>query len=235
VTVPAPFVAFGAPLVRGTFLRRYKRFFVDVDSDGAVTTAHTANTGTMQGLLLPGAPVWMTRNDDGKRKFPLEVEAIDVGTSLVACNTIRANRVARAFLEAGVVDDLTTKLGPLQAEVKQPDGSRIDFALGDALVEVKSVTLRDGARGLFPDAVSERAQRHLEVLIDAARTRTAALLFLVQRTDVDDVAAAAAIDPAYARLLGTAARAGVVLRAARVVVDVPGGALRFGGLLPVAP
>jgi sugar fermentation stimulation protein A len=231
-------VPFDAPLVRGRFVRRYKRFFVDVVlDDGTTATAHTANTGTMAGLLVPEAPVLLTNNTGGKRAYPLELEAIRPGGSWVACNTIRANRVARAFLASGVVDGLTPALGTLSSEVKVGDDSRIDFALGDTLVEVKSVTLREGDRGLFPDAVSARGQKHLQLLTERARASgspvAAGLLFLVQREDVVDVAAAAAIDPAYARLLSLAARAGVVLRAARVVVDDIEGTLRFGGLLPV--
>jgi sugar fermentation stimulation protein A len=231
-------VAFDAPIVRGRFVRRYKRFFVDVIlDDGTAATAHTANTGSMAGLLEPDAAVLLTNNTGGKRAYPLELEAIRPGASWVACNTIRANRVARAFLAAGVIDGLTPALGPLQSEVKVGDDSRIDFAFGDVLVEVKSVTLREGDRGLFPDAVSTRGQKHLQVLTDHARAASGApragLLFLVQREDVADVAAAAAIDPCYARLLAEAARAGVVVRAARVVVDDIAGRLVFGGLIPV--
>ncbi|MBM4282077.1 MAG: DNA/RNA nuclease SfsA [Deltaproteobacteria bacterium] len=236
-TTTTPFVAFDAPLVRGRFVRRYKRFFVDVVlDDGTPATAHTANTGTMAGLLVEGAPVLLTRHDGGRRALPLELEAICPAEAWVACNTIRANRVAAAFLQAGVVDGLDPSSGPLSREVDVGDGSRIDFALGDTLIEVKSVTLREGARALFPDAVSARGQRHLQVLCDHVAQKPgarAALLFLVQREDVDDVAAAAAIDPAYARLLGTAARAGVLLRAARVSVDVDAGGLGFAGLVPV--
>jgi sugar fermentation stimulation protein A len=243
-----PFVPFGAPLRRGTFVRRYKRFFVDVVlDDGTPATAHTANTGAMTGLLTPGAPVLLSVHDTARRALPLELEAIDPGHGFVACNTVRANRVAEAFLRAGVIDGLTTALGPLAREVRVGDDTRIDFALGDVLVEVKSVTLRrDGGRGLFPDAVSERGRKHLGVLAARARARAredirgdggvrAALLFLVQRSDVVDVAAAADIDPAYAAALADAHAAGVLLRAARVIVDVEAAGLRFGGLVPVRP
>jgi sugar fermentation stimulation protein A len=231
-------VPFDTPVVRGRFVRRYKRFFVDVVlENGEPATAHTANTGSMTGLLVPDAPVLLTRHDDKRRKLPLELEALCPAGAWVACNTIRANRVAAAFLVAGVLGDLTTALGPLRREVAVGDDSRIDFALGATLVEVKSVTLREGSRGLFPDAVSKRGQKHLQVLIEQARRGAsearAALLFLVQRNDVCEVAAAAAIDPDYARLLTEASRAGVILMAARVVVDVDAGGLRFGGLLPV--
>jgi sugar fermentation stimulation protein A len=232
-------VPFEAPLRRARFLRRYKRFFVDVAfDDGTQVTAHTANTGSMSGLLVQDAPVLLSLQASQKRAYPWELEAIRPASSWVACNTIRANRVARAFVAAGLVDGLVPTAGPLTTEVSLKEGCRIDLALGSLLIEVKSVTLCEGRRGLFPDAVSVRAQKHLRALIEHARNHkapSAALLFLVQRDDVDDVAAASAVDPTYATLLDQAASAGVLLRAARVIVDEVHAGLRFGGLVPVRP
>lgn len=237
----APRHVFAEPVVRGRFLRRYKRFFVDVDIDGVVHTAHTANTGAMTGLQIEGAPVLLTRHDGTKRKLPLEVEAIHVGSSWVVCNTIRANRVAGVFLRAGVIDVLGSDVTGTEVKV---DDSRIDFRVGVRLVEVKSVTLRGvfGAHddvGLFPDAVSERALKHAQLLQNYAPNSAA--LFLCQRADVSSVAPAVLVQPAYADALRRARDAGVLLIAARVVVDEsivgptgePGAALAFGGLLPV--
>ncbi len=52
--------------------------------------------------------------------------------------------------------------------------SRFDFFLSegegpDAWVEVKNVTLFERGRLLFPDAVTERGRKHLEVLAEVSR------------------------------------------------------------------
>ena len=238
----------GAPLVRGRFLRRYKRFFVDVligdGADAVVVTAHTANTGAMTGMLVPDAPVLLTNNDTGQRAYPLELEAIDVGSTWISCNTIRSNRVAEVFLRAGVFPDLGA-FSDLSREVALGD-SRMDFCLRypkpevgpaelatqECFVEVKSVTLRAGDLGLFPDSVSKRATKHADCLTKAAlRGQRTALLFLVQRNDVRRVSTAGHIDPAYALAMRRALQAGVMIRAAAVNVSVEG--ISFGGCLPV--
>ena len=232
----------GAPVVRGRFVRRYKRFFVDVllgdGADAVVVTAHTANTGAMTGMLVPDAPVLLTNHLGGKRAYPLELEAIDVGSSWICCNTIRSNRVAESFLRAGLFPELGA-FSDVQREVTLGD-SRVDLRLvtegGSAsdgcFVEVKSVTLRDGDFGLFPDTVSERATQHANCLAKAARTgQRVALLFLVQRKDVSRVSTAVKIDPVYARAVKRAVKAGVEVLAAAVDVDERG--ISCAGRLPV--
>ncbi len=219
-------------------MRRYKRFFVDVEVDGVTCTAHTANTGAMTGMLIEGAPVLLTRHDNPKRKLDLELEAIDVGTSAtptwVSCNTIRSNRVAEAFVRGGIFPELGSFL---DVEREQPLGkSRVDLKLQHGLkdaggdvtfVEVKSVTLRDDRHGvrraLFPDAVSERATKHVNELARAARKgQRVFLLYLLQRNDVDVVAPAKAIDEDYAAAVKRAVKAGVNIVAAAVDVAEAG-------------
>lgn len=95
-------------------------------------------------------------------------------------------------------------------------------------VEVKNTTLVEvAARGsshephrataLFPDAVTERGQKHLRELIDVvADGHRAAMVFVVQRDDTQAFRPADAIDPAYGKLLRQAADAGVELHALAV-------------------
>ena len=40
--------------INGIFIKRYKRFFTDIQLDNEVVTAHCPNTGSMMGLLEPG-------------------------------------------------------------------------------------------------------------------------------------------------------------------------------------
>jgi len=41
-------------LLQGTFVKRYKRFFVDINFRNKIITAHCPNTGSMMGLLNEG-------------------------------------------------------------------------------------------------------------------------------------------------------------------------------------
>jgi sugar fermentation stimulation protein A len=61
---------FSEPLVRGTLLKRYKRFLSDIQlPDGEVVIAHCANPGAMLGLNEAGAEVWLSRSTNPKRKL----------------------------------------------------------------------------------------------------------------------------------------------------------------------
>ena len=46
-------------LISGEFIKRYKRFFVDVKIANKIVTAHCPNTGSMMGLLKKGNRVWI--------------------------------------------------------------------------------------------------------------------------------------------------------------------------------
>lgn len=62
----------------------------------------------------------------------------------------------------------------------------------------------------FPDCVAARSTRHLEDLAaQVARGDRAVALFVVQRMDCEAFSACADLDPAFARGLDRAAKAGV--------------------------
>jgi sugar fermentation stimulation protein A len=207
-----------APL-RGRLLRRYKRFLADVETDaGETLTVHCPDPGSMRGCAQPGARVRCSVHENPRRQLRHTLEMIRVGRVWVGINTALANAVVAAALEGGLPAALAG-YARLEREVVAAPGSRLDFRLSGRArderplwLEVKSVTLAEGRRGLFPDSVSERARRHLEALSGRARRgERAALLFLVQRADCDAVSPADAIDPEYGRSLRSAARAGVEL------------------------
>ena len=45
------YMNFENKLISGLFIKRYKRFFVDVKINNQIITAHCPNTGSMYGLL----------------------------------------------------------------------------------------------------------------------------------------------------------------------------------------
>lgn len=218
---------FETPVVEGRFLRRYKRFFADIDVGGQTVVAHVPNTGSLRGCLEPGAPACLTRAANPERKLAYTLELLRVGATWVGVNPARANRLAQEAIAAGVIAELQG-YGPPRREVPYGKASRIDLLLErpgrpPCYVEVKSVTLGRMALAQFPDAVSTRAAKHMEELTRqvAAGTR-ACVLFAVQREDCERFAPADDIDPAYSEALRAAARAGVEVLAYQARVG-PGG------------
>lgn len=213
--------------VAGRFVRRYKRFFADVECGGHTLTVHCANPGSMRGFLRPGAAVRCSTSDDPRRKLRHTLEMMRVGRTWVGLHTGRANALAERALFRGLPAALSG-YATIRREVSVrigERGARLDFRLEnhprrpDAWVEVKSVTLAEDGLALFPDSVTERGRRHVELLADLHRRgERAALLFVVQRADCDRVAPADAIDPAYGRALRRASDAGVEIHALRARV-----------------
>ena len=60
---------FTKALIKGKLINRYKRFFADVRIGKEIVTAHCPNTGSMKGLLDEGNEVFISKNDDPKRKL----------------------------------------------------------------------------------------------------------------------------------------------------------------------
>ena len=63
-------------LIKGKLIKRYKRFFTDIRLDKEIITAHCPNTGSMKGLLDEENEVFISRNDDPKRKLKYTLEII---------------------------------------------------------------------------------------------------------------------------------------------------------------
>ncbi len=222
---------FPTPLLRGRLLRRYKRFFADVElDDGTTVTAHTPNTGSLLTCNTPGSVAWVSRSDNPNRKLKYTWELVRSGRALVGVNTALANVLAAEAIAAGTIPELRG-WGGLRREVRYGANSRVDLLLEDAgrppcYVEVKNVTLGRGGVAAFPDAVSARAARHMGHLADEVRAgHRAAVLFVVQRMDCDVFTPADDIDPAYGEALRTAAAAGVAVLAWQAAVSPAGIAL----------
>ena len=207
---------FTPELIPATLLKRYKRFLADVESGGKQLTVHCPNTGSMQGCIVEGSACWLSKASNPKRKYGFTWELATTATGhLAGINTGRANALVVEAIENGLIGSLGDYC-ELQTEQKYGgENSRIDILLSTGeehcYVEVKSVTLgMVGGLGLFPDAVSQRASKHLRELMKVrALGHRAVLVFCVQHTGIEQVAPAETIDPVYAATLRKAVDSGV--------------------------
>ena len=217
---------FPTPLVRGQLVQRYKRFLADIVlDDGTEITAHCPNPGAMIGLNMPGLPVWLSKSPDPKRKLPYTWELVEVPGQnpgeFVMCglNTMHPNRLVAEALAADAIPELAGYASH-RREVKYGTNSRVDFLLEHqdrppCWLEVKNCHLRrEGTLAEFPDCVAARSLKHLKELeAEVARGARAVMLFVIQRIDCDAFEACHDLDPAYAKGLTAAARAGVEVMA----------------------
>lgn len=228
---------FKEPLISGVLLRRYKRFLADIRlADGQEITAHTANSGSMKGLIKAGNPVFLSYHDNPSRKLKYSWELVKAGRVWVGINTHLPNQLVHEAITAGVISELQD-YSEIRREVKYGKNSRIDLLLENGgrrscYVEVKNVTLVEGKAGLFPDAVTQRGQKHLEELAAMVKQgHRAVMCFVLQRADGEWVGPADEIDPVYGRLLRKVARQGVEVLAYRAKVSPK--EIRLTGSVPV--
>ena len=215
---------FTKPLIKGKLIKRYKRFFTDVKIGNEIVTAHCPNTGSMNGLLDEGNEVYVSKNDDPKRKLKYTLEIIKVKKNLVGVNTHFANKIAFHGLSNNLVKEVSNN-DNIKPEVFFDTETRFDFLIKKneqkMFVEVKNVTLfREEKTAEFPDSVTSRGSKHLKTLITAIKHGYKSyLLFLVQIQGVEKFKIAKDIDKEYYDNYLHAKKAGVIFLAYRCKIS----------------
>ena len=210
------FMNFTNTLIKGKLVKRYKRFFTDIEVNNKIVTAHCPNTGSMKGLLDEGNEVWISPQNDPSRKLKFTLELIKVKKKLVGVNTHRANRIVQHGLENKLISEFknTKKIKP---EFKYSSDTRFDFLCDKNLLEVKNVSLiTNDVVAEFPDAITERGLKHLKMLINSIKKGYRPyVLFLTQIQGINNFRIAKEIDPNYFRGYIEARKAGVKFLAYR--------------------
>jgi sugar fermentation stimulation protein A len=195
---------FTKSLIKGKLIKRYKRFFTDIKIGKEIVTAHCPNTGSMMGLLDEGNEVFISKNDNSKRKLKYTLEII------------KTNNLIKEIKN-------TDNIKP---EVFFDKETRFDFLIQKnkqkIFVEVKNVTLfRDKKIAEFPDSITSRGTKHLKTLIEAKKKGYKSyLLFLVQIQGVENFKIAKDIDKEYYENYLLAKKAGVIFLAYRCKINL---------------
>ena len=197
-------------LIKGKLIRRYKRFFTDIEVNNKIVTAHCPNTGSMKGLLDEGNTVWITEHNDPNRKLKFTLEMIKVNNRIIGVNTHRANRIVEHALNNKLINEFKL-IKSIKAEFKYSQDTRFDFLCDNKILEVKNVTLlRDNKIAEFPDAVTSRGSKHLKMLINSMKKGYKPyVLFLTQIQNINEFKIAKDIDANYYKDYIEAKKAGV--------------------------
>jgi sugar fermentation stimulation protein A len=200
-------------MIPGIFLARPNRFIAYVEIRGREEVCHVKNTGRCRELLIPGAAVWCQEWNNPARKTKFDLIAVQKGDRLINMDSQAPNAVAKEWLEAGGLGEISE----LKGEYTHGD-SRFDFSFikdgKRCFLEVKGVTLEEDGICAFPDAPTQRGVKHLRGLTRLAEEGYGAyVLFVIQMADVKYLHPNDARDPAFGVALREAAAAGVTVLA----------------------
>jgi sugar fermentation stimulation protein A len=210
------------PLIAARFVRRDNRFRVTVELDGQPAMAHLPNSGRLSELLTPGRVLRLAPMPAPRRKTPYDLKLVRYAGVWISVDARLPNPLFAEAFRAFSLPGFEGYTRP-DPEVTLGD-SRIDFLLtgpaGRCWVETKSVTLVEKGIARFPDAPTERGQRHLRAMVCAVEQGDqAAVLFVVQRPDARAFGPHAEADPDFAQALRQALAAGVAVLACRCHVS----------------
>jgi len=198
-------------LISGQFIKRYKRFFVDIKVRNKVVVAHCPNTGSMSGLLKKNNKVWLTKSDNPNRKLKYTLQIIQDNMSKVGVNTHLANKIVYNALKNNLIKEFDKSI-QIRPETKFGSNTRFDFLVTKnnykAFIEVKNVTLsRSKKLAEFPDAVTTRGLKHINELVKASKKGFKIfIIYLIQREDCNFFKIAEDIDPEYSNSLSKAVK-----------------------------
>lgn len=235
---------FKKKLLEGVLLQRYKRFFADVEYSGEKFTIHVPNTGSLKGVIDKNAKqkCWFSLHGDESKKLKGTLEAVQATNGTwVGVNTSNPNKIVQEAIQDAIESGKThfahwDDYGFYKSEYKISKETRLDGIfckkeedLENAkakkhFIEIKNTTYVEKVGNkliaMFPDAVTERGQKHIREMMELIdKGHKAELIFTIQRDDVKGFAAAKNIDPEYAKLLKQAQKKGLIVSPTLVAID----------------
>ncbi len=167
------------PLIECRFLERRNKFVVSVETEAGVQDAYISNTGRLQQILLPGRRLLCKPKERGR--LPYVVIGAELGDHYAIVDTRLHEKVFELSFKRVLIPWL-----PRCEEIKRAPRfgkSVLDFLIPcqDLYIELKSaVYLSNDGCGSYPDAPTNRGERHIRDLIEIKRMGfNSALVFVV--------------------------------------------------------
>ena len=211
---------FASPLIKGTLIKKYRRFIVDVRlEDGSMVTAHCPTMGLMNGLSEPGSVVMLSDSGLETRRHKLTWELIEVNGMWVGVNSATPRSVLVESIEQDLIPTLKGFDAP-QVDVKYGHGNKIDVMLQgmehNCFIDTFHVSWVEQDVALFPDIPTPRMTKSVQQLTEIAQQgHRATAFFFVQRGDCSVFKPAEEIDKDFLRAMLAAQSAGVEILAYR--------------------
>ncbi len=168
-----------------TFIERPNRFIAKVLRDnGEEVICHVHDSGRLPELLYKGNRVKIKKATNPERKTGWDVISAKADGKDILINSAYHRYISETILKNPKISPFG-EVDELKAEVKYGK-SRIDFRLikdgKEIWVEIKGVSLSVEKEAQFPDAPSERAQKHLLELMEIIESgHRGAVMLLVLR------------------------------------------------------
>lgn len=186
--------------LEGLFLERPNRFIVTAETSAGIIRAHCPNPGRLIEILDPGRRLIFQKSGNPERKTPYTLVAAYYKGKVVPLNSVMANMAARELVIPKLFPDADT------VKAEQTFGkSRFDFLIEEGnrktYLEVKSCTLVEEKRAMFPDAPTTRGARHIEELIEIENSKEnlhGELLFIITHEDAEIFTPNLHTDPNFA-------------------------------------
>lgn len=225
-------------LLPAVFLYRENRFVGIIEINEQEEKCHIMNPGRMVHFLIPGAQILVADRASPKRKLQYSLIYVVLPHTLILIDSQLPNKIVFEALKQKKISYFKKAISILP---EQPYGvnkkSRIDFLIDhDIYLEVKATNHVENKIGYFPDAPTKRGQRHIQELIEiqklSSKNKTF-ILFLAQRTDIEEIRPFDAIDPKFGALLRKAKEYGVIPIAYQITFSKNGQITTLGKELPV--
>jgi len=222
-------------IVEARFIDRPNRFLGRVELNGTLVEAFIPNPGRMNELMIPGKRVYLRENAAVHRKTSYDMIAVDHEGLLISIDSNLPNKFMKRILSNKRLP-MFKDYDHIKSEPPMYQG-RFDFLLtgenSSIVIEIKSCTLVENNRAIFPDAPTIRGARHMKHLASALKdgvVNRAAVIFVIQRPDANVFSPNDPTDPQFGDNLREARKAGVEV--IPILTELKDWDLKFLKILP---